>query len=316
VNDRFTVGMRFASGQDDNRSGNQTLGVDEDFDPDPFFIDRAYADIKLPQVGGLRSKVRAGKIGNPFVWSYGKDLLIVEKDVSLEGAALLASRPLSERTKLFFHAGGFVADENSTSKDPKLFVAQLGGTTELSDDVETGLRFSAWEWRSLDTDFIDRAADRGNLPSAFDDSRARIGEVAAFAKLTSSDAWPLILYGTYVQNFNADSDVIGGFPVDEEDTAWSAGFEIGSSSRWAKLGVGYFHIEANSVVAQFTDSDLMDGFTNRRGWLFYVSKMLAPGVVFKLELFDSDSIKNSPPFSTSGADGDRKRFRTDLVFTY
>ena len=40
----------------------------------------------------------------------------MEKDVSLEGAALLAYRPLSERTKLFFHAGGFIAGENSTSK--------------------------------------------------------------------------------------------------------------------------------------------------------------------------------------------------------
>ena len=135
------------------------------------------------------------------------------------------------------------------------------------------MRLSAWEWQSLDTDFIDRATDRGNLPSAFD-TRARLGEVAAFAKITSSDTWPLILYGKYVRNFTADPAVIGGFPVDEEDTAWSSGFEIGSSSRWVELGVGYFHIEADSVVAQFTDSDLMDGFTNRRGWLFYVSKML------------------------------------------
>jgi hypothetical protein len=315
VNDWATVAMRFGSGQNDARSANRTLGFEEDFDPDPIFIDLVYADMKLPEAAGIKSRIHAGKIPNPFVWKHGKDFLMIEKDVHPEGLALLAYRPLSERTQLFFHGSYSVVDENSTSPDPKLIGAQIGGTTELSEKLKAGLRFSGYQWRSLNTDFVTRATAKGNLSNAFD-GKARIGDVTAFAKCASSPTWPLQLYGTYVKNFNADSDVIGGISVDEEDTAWGLGLELGSSKKWFKLGVSYWYLGANSVVAQFTDSDLFDGLTNRRGWFLYASRMLAPGVELKMEVFDSDSIKNSAPYSTSVANADRKRLRADLIFRY
>jgi hypothetical protein len=325
LTDRFKVAMRLASGTHDptsdpdrareNRTTNVTLGDEEDFDYDPIYIDRVYAEFLLPETSGIASKLHGGKIPNPFIWKHGKDFLVWDKDVNPEGFAFMAQRPLSERTRLFFNVGYFIADENATSKDPKVTAAQLGGTTRLSDDIEVGLRFSAYEWRSLDDDFVTRAGARGNLPSAFDGG-ATIGDVGAFARFTSWDAWPLELYGTFVKNFEADSATIGGISVDEEDEALGLGFELGSSKKWVKLGVGYFRLEANSVIAQFTDSDLFDGLTNRRGWLLYASRRLAPGVELKLEFFDSDSIKNSTPFQTSVGNGDRKRFRTDIQFKY
>ena len=315
MNDWLTVGMRFASGEDNHRSANRTLGVEEDFDPDPLFIDWAYAEMKLPEISGLESRIRAGKIANPFIWKHGKDFIVWDNDISLEGGALMASRPLSENTDLFFNVGGFIDDENETTADPKVFGLQIGGTTKLSDAVETGLRFSWYEWRSLDSAFVGRANAEGNLDSAYD-GKARIGDVTAFAKFACSDAWPLEVYGTYIRNFTADSAVLGGFPEDEEDTAWGAGFEIGSSSKWVKFGAGYFYVEANSVVAQFTDSDLFDGLTNRRGWAVYGSRRLAPGVELKVEFLDSDSIDNGVAYLISDSNGDRKRLRTDLKFKF
>jgi hypothetical protein len=127
-------------------------------------------------------------------------------------------------------------------------------------------------------------------------------------------------YGTFARNFSADSAILGGVPVDEEDTAWGVGMEFGSASRFAKFGLGYFHVEANSVIAQFTDSDLFDGFTNHRGWLFYASRKIAPGVQVNMTFLDSDSIKNSGgvggPFGPSSTDADRKRFQTDLMVKF
>jgi hypothetical protein len=325
INDWATVAMRFASGEDDHRSANQTLGKnDPDFDPDDIFIDRAYAELRLPERHGVKAKIHAGKVPNPFVWKHGKDLLIMEKDINPEGGTLLAYRPLSERTDLFLHVGGYILSENQgkdnpgdtdQSSDPKVFGVQLGGTSRLSDTVEGGLRLSGYEWRSLDSAFITRATGKGNLTSAFD-GRARLGNVTGFLNFACSDNWPLKVYGTYIRNFTADPAVVGGFLEDEEDTAWGGGLEIGSPKNWAKLGVSYFHVEANSVVAQFIDSDLFDGLTNRRGWYLYASKRLAPGIEVKMEFFDSDSIKNDVGFATSVANADRKRFRTDLVFSY
>lgn len=96
--------------------------------------------------------------------------------------------------------------------------------------------------------------------------------------------------------------------------------EIGSSKKWATLGAAYLHLEANSVVAQFTNSDLFDGRTNRRGWYLYGSKELTPGVEFKVEFFDSDAITRtgcaSGPFTSGFTDAVRKRGRMDLVFTF
>jgi hypothetical protein len=161
--------------------------------------------------------------------------------------------------------------------------------------------------------------DSGNLAGAFD-SRARIGELSAYLRCERLERWPLELWGAAARNFTADDAVIAGFAVDEEDTAWGLGLEIGSAKEIVSLGAGFFHVEANSVVAQFTDSDLFDGFTNRRGWMFYASRRLFPGVDLNVTFFDSDSIKNTGgaagPFATSAEDADRKRLQTDLVVSF
>lgn len=326
INDWATAVVRLATG--DSSAGNttnNTLGSGDDFDPDDIFINWAYGIIELPEVGAVQSKLHAGKIPNPFMWKRGKDLLIWDGDFTLEGVGLLSEMKIGEGTRLFLNTGYFVADEETDSKDPKVVGLQLGAETSLADGVAAGLRASGYEWRGLDTSFIVRSLEQGNLAGAFD-SRARIGEVAGFLKLGQSDRWPVLLYGTAVRNLLADSTVhSSGVSVDEEDFAWGAGVEVGSSSEWFKLGAGFFEVEANAVVAQFMDSDLFDGFTNRKGWIVYGSKKVARGTEVSFTFFDGDSLKN-----TGGAAGpffenlspaawttfDRKRLQTNLIFKF
>ena len=326
VHPRVRVGVRLASGQGSARSSNRTLGNAGDFDPDDLFIDRVWADLLLGRSGTLETRLLLGKLENPFRWRNGWDGLIWDGDVTPEGAALIADWPLSEESRLFGRLGAFIADENSDTKDPKVFALQLGGTSRLRGGTELGLRASGYEWRSLDELFIedpspsdDSAVELGNLRSAFD-GRARIAELSGFVRFSPRERWPGLLYGTWVRNFTADSAVIGGFDLDSEDTAWGVGLEVGRASALAKLGLGFFHIEANAVVAPFTDSDLFDGRTNRRGWMFYVSRDLVEGVSLKLEYLDSDSIENTGggagPFAESIEHADRKRLRTDLVIVF
>ena len=316
VNGRISVGMRFTSGQDlANRTTNQTIGVGSDFDRDELNIDRAFARIELPSRGALSSQLVAGKIANPFYWKYGPDFMIWDHDLSPEGAALVASYPLSERTELIARLGGFIIRENNLRADPKVFAGQLGGTHSFGNGVRVGLRVSGYEWRTLDTLFVGRAAAVGNLPSAFD-SRARIAEVYGFARFEPHADWPILGYATGARNFTADRAVLASVRTDDEDTAWGVGLEVGDRKAIAQLGFGYYRVEANAVVAQFYDSDLFDGRTNRQGWLAYLRKSLWSGVLLNLEYLDSDSIEDSAPFVTSATFAERRRIRTDLIFSF
>src|SRR5262245_13791456 len=75
INDNMLFGFRVASGRDDLRSTNESLGGDPDFDPDSIFIDRAYIDFGLTdgKGGGIQSKFVGGKVENPYVGKVGKD---------------------------------------------------------------------------------------------------------------------------------------------------------------------------------------------------------------------------------------------------
>ena len=344
LSDRLSFGMRFVTGgtpsSSENRSTNQTLGDQKDFDSDSIWIDRAYIRWKLPQQGELRTTFVGGKIANPFLWKKGKDFVLWDHDVQPEGGALLFRHPLDERTELFSNVGYFIVDERSSSNDPKVIAGQLGATTEAGD-FELGLRGSFYAWRTLDSEFIGRAIDFGNLPTAYDRGQAHIGELSVFAGTELSASWPLLFTGTFVQNFSAEDDTcigrdtgIDGVPdtVDctgagagvpiglpssrDDDRAWGLALELGSSKKIAKLGFGYYHVEANAVVSMFTDSDLFDGFTNRRGWVAYGARKLGSATEFKFAVYDSDYIENDDAYLFSTTFSDRVRVQTDLVWKF
>lgn len=337
VNEWIKVGLRLASGTPNPTSTNQTLGSGNDFDKEAIGIDQAFADIRLPLVEGVDAHFLGGKIANPFVWKAGRDFLIWDNDVTPEGGALtLATKPNEELT-LFLNSGAFIADENSDHADPKVVAVQLGTMGRLSDSMSFGVRASGYEWSSLDADFIGRAAlnpttatpgaaqNAGNLANAFDSS-ARIGEVSSYVTLATLPDWPITLYGTVAHNFFADDAVIAGVPVDQEDTAYGVGLEVGDKSRWLKLGVMWAHVEANAVVSMYTDSDMFDNTTNREGWLFYMSRQLLENTDLNVEIFSSDAIEDTGAFTDCGAacgpftnsivQADRVRGRVDLEMKF
>ena len=47
------------------------------------------------------------------------------------------------------------------------------------------------------------------------------------------------------------------------------GVELGDKKKYAQVGAGYAHLEANAFPSMFVESDLYDGQTNREGWLVY-----------------------------------------------
>jgi hypothetical protein len=118
LKDWLRIGFRIASGESDGRSTNQTLGRGDDFDTDDLRFDKAWAAL-TPNLGDDTTlEIVGGKLTNPYRWKAGKDLLVWDADITLEGAQLLATHRLSENAELFSHAGYYVADENSSASDP------------------------------------------------------------------------------------------------------------------------------------------------------------------------------------------------------
>jgi hypothetical protein len=348
VNEKVSFHLRLVSGFGDRRTANQTLGDGPDdgfFDSDGLFIDRAYVRLSPfenePFPGGS-IMLEAGRVPNPYVGKIGKDFMIWDPDIVLGGASLKLGAKVSEETKLYTNTGYYIIEENSSSKDPHMFAAQAGLATKLADQVEVGGRVSGFFFDSLNgtvnsmgvfcpdsddptsTDFRDssgqpfmcRAASLGNILGGLTGDPLggdmTAGELRGYVKWERSEVWPLTLYGTVAQNFDAES--VPG--ASKEDTAWGFGIELGEKNQFAQLGAGYFHIEANAFPALFIDSDLFDGKTNRRGFVVYGARSIWKNTDFKLTFTSSDEIDDGPVFNESVANADRYRLQTDVVFNF
>jgi len=331
INEYIDAVFRFASGEavnfDEgaNRSTNRTLGRSRDFNMNALFIDRAYLDIHTPDdwIDGAKAQVLFGKVPNPFRWKIGKDLILWDGDINPEGVAARFSYDVDESWNLFLNTGYFIADENSTDADPHVYGIQGGVHGDLSEDWHVGARASFYSWRSLNEAYFGRSERFGTIEDGLTSdaptrgaSNFRVVEVGGYIRYDAVEGWPVLLYGHWVQNLDAvGSDL---FPAaGKEDTAWGIGIEAGDKKHLAAIGVGYYEIEANAWPAQFLDSDITDGFSNRGGWHVYGKRQILPNTDFSVELLWSDPVRTSlPDFETSVANSERIRLRTDVIVKF
>lgn len=325
INDYIDAVFRIGSGENDHRSNNRTVGFDNDFGPDDLFVDQAYLRLEAPKewVDGLSLAATGGKMPNPFFWKGGKYDILWDGDINPEGVgALLAYEPLEELT-LFSNAGYFVVKENGSSIDPHVLGIQAGALWAAGLDTEVGARLAWYSWRSLDGAFFARAAAFGSILDGLADGAPtkdaddyNTGDLSVYLRLTGIEGWPILVYGQIAKNFDAvDSQIFGS--AGKEDVGWGAGVEVGDKKKLVMLGLGYFSFEANFWPAQYTDSDLFDGFTNRKGWAFYGAREILPNTELSVQLFVSDALRPSTgSFATSVSGSDRIRLQTDLLVKF
>jgi hypothetical protein len=320
------VHFRLASGEDDLRSTNTSFGrADEDFDPDAIFIDQAFVQLAAPgswvPLEDGRAQLHVGKTPNPFVWKATRDLMTWDNDIMPEGVALLLDASPRERLTTFLRSGYFVLDENTVGKDPHLFGLQLGAELAAAPTVAVGGRASWYAFDSLDSSFFQRGIDGtggstsagGNLPGGLGDGDVDVGELGFYLRWSRCERWPLTVFAHVSANFSAES--VPG--TSEEERAWGAGVEVGDKTQLVALGAGYWAIEANAFPAQFIDSDLFDGVTNRRGFSLWGTREIWKNTELNLEVFWSEPIEEDAAiFGESVEDAERIRFRSDLVFKF
>jgi hypothetical protein len=318
INEVATAGFRVASGEGDPRSTNESLGLQDDFGPDLIFIDQAYVELGVPKrflPEGMTVKTIAGKQANPFLWKNGKDFMIWDQDITPEGAALQIAGMPTEMLSLYGNVGYFVVDENGGASDPHVTGVQTGFGLLPADCFEFGARVSYYDWRSVNDAFLTRTSATGSLIT--DTSDFSVVELASYGRIKTFEKWPILVYGHIAQNLDADSPP----GLEDEDLGWGAGLEVGDKKR-ILVGGGYYHLEANFSPAQFTDSDLFDGFTNREGFLVYLARELFPNTELNVTMFSGEEIEDEAAFDIGTVNGitvpsaERFRLQTDLVVKF
>jgi len=306
INDEVTLDTRIATGKsDDPTSTNQNMG--DSWTYKGVWLDRAYLTWKPASVEGLA--VLMGKLGNPFV-TVGKNQLIWDGDLSMEGIAAQYSYKLSDETSLFTNAGGFyvrLEDIDVSNKEVdsiSMFGAQGGVTHKFNDNNKLTAGIGYFDYGNLVGEtYLLGTSSKGNsynggylydydLFEAFAEYNTKIGSL------------PVSFYGDYV--VNTASSV-------QEDTGWLIGTTLNKCKdpgSW-EISYDYRDLEKDAVIGWFSDSDFIGGGTGGRGHRFGITYQLAKNTQAGLSYFMNEKANAQGKF-----DDDYNRLQADVMVKF
>jgi hypothetical protein len=261
VTDNVKATIQLATGGDDPRSSNQTIGGEGS--RKSIGLDLAYVDWKFMQGGNLT----AGKVKQPF-WKPGQSLFF-DGDVNPEGIAVAFDRGM-----FFGSAYGWWLEERFNASP----TGQNADTIMLG--AQLGAKFSLFGGETkVAAHYYDLGGGEGSNPfyngNAF--GNTTVGEtigttttqvllydynvmmLSAEMGLTLADL-PFTFWADYAQN--TASGV-------EDDTAYGLGVTLGKASNaktW-EAGLFYQSVDKDALFAQMIDSDFGDGVSDADGWV-------------------------------------------------
>ena len=257
VTDNVKATVQIATGGDDPRSSNQTIGGENT--RKSIGLDMAYIDWTFMNGGNLT----AGKVKHPY-WRPGQSLFF-DGDVNPEGIAVAFDRGM-----LFGSAYGwwleerYNADPDSNNADTIMLGAQLGAKFALFGG-ETRVAAHYYDLGGAQdsnpfyngNSFGNTTYLQGTTPVLRYDYNVFMA--SAEMGLTLFDL-PFSVWGDYAQNMADDV---------EYDTAYGFGVTLGkaSNARTWEAGLFYQSIDKDALFAQFIDSDYNDGNTDGDGWV-------------------------------------------------
>lgn len=292
VNEDVTVGMVLSSGGDNPISGNQSLG--SGFSRKSFGIDRAFFEWDASDAVAIRG----GKMGNPM-FRAGSHPLIFDGDLNPEGLALRYGSG-----NFFANFGGFFTDERRSGDDGILLASQVGFDGTIGDSTDLTLGASYYDYQNTRgyPAFFD-GTSRGNTLDANGNYLFDYKLVELFAQLNFDlGGQPLRVFADYVQNQE----------VDLYDTGYAVGLRWRSASAPGSWDIGwaYEDLEADAVVATFTDSDFAGGGTDGRGHVFRTNYVFRERWNLGLTYFLNERGE------AAGNLRDYKRLQADISFRY
>jgi hypothetical protein len=258
VTDMVKATLLLATGADDPRGTNQTLGGTSS--RKQIALDLAYADWRFAP----GSNAVLGKQPYP-VWR-AQHSLFLDSDVNPEGGALRFARD-----RYFVNAYGYWVSEQYSS-DP------AGENSDTSIfGLQAGTKFAAFGGETvLAANYYACGACKDHSPlygnNANGNTTYRVGtvnvlqygyEILDLGAQVGTRVFdvPLTLTAGYAQNFAEDV---------EYDTAWALGAYLGKAGdpRTWEAGVTWQSIDKDALFGQIVDSDFGNGQTDSEGWVF------------------------------------------------
>lgn len=278
VTDSLMVGLLVATGGDDPRSSNQTLGGVNSRKSIGF--DLAYFDWKFASWGDLLG----GKMKYPY-YRPGQSLFN-DGDVNPEGLALTFNEGM------FFGSGwGFWVDERNNaarssqsssgtppvttttltncladagrtcSKDVYIFGAQVGARFPIgASTLVAAVTYSDLQNGQGQRPFYNSNPNGNSLTGPLSGLRYDFNVIEGLLEFnTQLGSLPLQVWGNYAQNQDPD----------DMNTAWTAGVLFGKAGNYRtwEAGFAYEVLEKDAIFGQIVDSDFNDGVTDGEGWV-------------------------------------------------
>lgn len=292
VTDDIEFGFVLATGADNPVSANQTL--DGGFTRKSFGVDRAFVDWSVNE----RMSLAAGKMPNPF-FRPGGHHLIWDADANPEGVAL---RYGTERW--FANLASLWVEERGGGDDSLLLGSQFGGRGVLGGGVRFTVGAGYLDYRNTQGEVpFFRPDGQGNRLDALGNYANDFNLVELFGQLDMElGNRPLRLFVDLVENTEAD----------DADTGFAFGASYGDLSGRGTWEVGYAYqdLEADAVIATFTDSDFGGGGTDSKGHVFEIDYGLADRWSLAFTYFLNER------GGDAGNERDYNRLQADINFRY
>lgn len=292
VNENVKAVIRLATGGGNPVSTNQSF--DGGFSRKDIGVDQAYVDW-TPRDD---MHVLVGKIKNPFVRA-GGHALVWDSDLNPEGVAVTY-----EAGMFFGTAATLFVEERSSSDDSILLALQGGVEFDLGGDgtLTTGLSYYDYSDTEGNAPFYDGNA-RGNTVDANGNLVFDYNQVEWFAEWSfTAGEQPMTVFADFVQNSDADSF----------DSGYAFGVKYGKASEpgtW-EASWAWQDLEADAVIATFTDSDFGGGGTDASGHVLKAEYAIADNWAFAATLFINEidaAVGNAHDYS---------RLQLDLEFSF
>ena len=292
VTEDVEIGFQLATGGTSPVSGNQSL--DTGFSRKAIGLDLAYFNWALNE----QMTVSGGKMKNPF-HRVGGNGLIWDGDLNPEGLALtMDTGPLTASV------AGLWVEERSGSSDSMLIGAQVAYSAAVGSGAKVKVGGSYFDYLKAEgsTPFFNGSGAgnsldiNGNYPTDFN-------ELELFAELATELAdRPLAVFFDYVTNTEAN----------DFDTGWALGAKYGKASNPGTWEVGYIYqdLEANAVLATFSDSDFAGGGTDGSGHILKAGYALNKKMKLALTYFLNER------GADAGNERDYDRLQLDMSFKY
>lgn len=282
-------------------STNQTFG--DSFDRKGVWIDQAYLTW-TPDIPGHGFTLAGGKFRNPFNLTQGINL-VWDSDVNPEGFYQQFNfgkggiRP-------FFNVGQMVIRENAADSDACMFAWQ-GGVNGRIEKVSLCGAVSYYHYVRYAGSFKYSNGNTVVKVGGKDVLAAADFDVLTFTGKVGFPVNGVPVEGSFEYAKNRGNRLTTGVDANQ-DQAWSLGVMVGKNKvqrDWSLYGTCR-HIEANSLVGAFADSDF--GFTNRKGLALMAKYNIYDNLTFGANFYHTRAV--------TGASPDFNRLQIDLEFKF